>query len=244
MSASDIALAQRLADAAGEAIRPHFRALADTESKADASPVTMADREAEQAMRQILKAEVPHDGVIGEEFGERRRHVRPPMGARSDRRHRSFIVGRPIFGTLIALVDRGLPGAGHHRPADRPRTLAGRIGPADPVQRPAGPHPAPAADWKGRRSPPPGRIMFDDHDGEHFMALIETVADGQLAKGMVYGRRLLQLRPARLRPYRHRVRSGPQAPRFCRAGSRGRRCGRHDVRLERRSAPCRLRTAT
>ena len=67
---SEIALAHRLADAAGEAIRPHFRALADAGSKDDSTPVTIADREAEQAMRKILKAEVPQDGVIGEEFGQ------------------------------------------------------------------------------------------------------------------------------------------------------------------------------
>ena len=65
---NDIALAMRLADAAAEAIRPHFRTVA-AERKGDATPVTLADRAAEEAMRRILTAEVPRDTIIGEEFG-------------------------------------------------------------------------------------------------------------------------------------------------------------------------------
>ena len=66
----DIALAIRLADAAGNAIRPHFRSGLGAERKADASPVTEADRAAEEAMRRILKAEVGQDSIIGEELTE------------------------------------------------------------------------------------------------------------------------------------------------------------------------------
>ena len=62
----DIALAQRLADAAGAAIRPHFRTGLASEHKSDASPVTVADRAAEEAMRRILAAECPRDGIAGE----------------------------------------------------------------------------------------------------------------------------------------------------------------------------------
>jgi len=67
--AIEIALAHRLADAARDAIRPHFRQLVAAERKADLSPVTLADRGAEEAMRRILTAEVPQDGVHGEELG-------------------------------------------------------------------------------------------------------------------------------------------------------------------------------
>src|SRR5262245_11286226 len=106
---ADIALALRLADAAGEAIRPHFRTGVASERKGDATPVTMADRAAEQAMRRILKAEVPRDSVIGEEFGASagssgRSWVLDPIDGTT-----SFLVGRPIFGTLIALVIEGWP---------------------------------------------------------------------------------------------------------------------------------------
>ena len=64
----DIALALRLADAAAAAIKPYFRTVM-AERKGDDTPVTMADRAAEEAMRRILTAEVPRDTKIGEEFG-------------------------------------------------------------------------------------------------------------------------------------------------------------------------------
>ncbi|MFZ5748705.1 MAG: histidinol-phosphatase [Pseudomonadota bacterium] len=108
-SETDIALAERLADAAGAAIRPYFRAAHGLEAKEDASPVTLADRAAEDAMRRILIAERPMDGIVGEEFGMRegtsgRVWVLDPIDGT-----RAFISGRPIFGTLIALMDDGWP---------------------------------------------------------------------------------------------------------------------------------------
>jgi histidinol phosphatase-like enzyme (inositol monophosphatase family) len=106
---SDIALAHRLADAAGAVIRPLFRADFGLETKDDESPVTRADREAEAAMRRLIKAELPRDGIVGEEYGTEdgtsgRQWVLDPIDGT-----RSFIAGRPIFGTLIALLDGGWP---------------------------------------------------------------------------------------------------------------------------------------
>lgn len=106
---SDLALANRLADAAGEAIRPFFRAEFALENKADSSPVTEADRAAEQAMRAILGKERPDDGIIGEEYGviretASRQWVLDPIDGTQ-----SFIAGRPIFGTLIGLMRDGWP---------------------------------------------------------------------------------------------------------------------------------------
>ncbi len=106
---ADLDLAARLADVAGAAIRPRFRAEHGLEVKDDASPVTLADREAEAAMRRLLIAEVPMDGIHGEEYGIRegtsdRVWVLDPIDGT-----RSFIAGRPIFGTLIALVENGWP---------------------------------------------------------------------------------------------------------------------------------------
>ncbi|MET0268857.1 MAG: histidinol-phosphatase [Sphingomonas sp.] len=108
----DIALAHRLADAAGAAIRPFFRAAFTMEAKADASPVTQADRAAEAAIRAILETERPADGIIGEEYGVAREGadrvwVLDPIDGT-----RSFIAGRPIFGTLIALLEAGRPAIG------------------------------------------------------------------------------------------------------------------------------------
>jgi histidinol phosphatase-like enzyme (inositol monophosphatase family) len=109
VSQTDIDLALRLADAAGAAIRPRFRAEFGLETKEDASPVTLADKEAEAAMRRLLIAERPMDGILGEEEGERagtsgRQWVLDPIDGT-----RAFIAGRPIFGTLIALVEDGWP---------------------------------------------------------------------------------------------------------------------------------------
>lgn len=107
--ADDVAFAHRLADAAGEAIRPWFRARVEVETKGDASPVTVADRAAETAMRALIEAERPGDGIVGEEFGASnpgasRVWVLDPIDGT-----RSFIAGRPIFGTLVALLEEGQP---------------------------------------------------------------------------------------------------------------------------------------
>lgn len=104
-----ITIANRLADAAGAEIRPHFRTRFDIEAKGDASPVTIADRAAETAMRAILEAERPDEGIIGEEYGNVREGagrvwVLDPIDGT-----RSFVTGRAIFGTLIALLEDGVP---------------------------------------------------------------------------------------------------------------------------------------
>ncbi|MCR8526404.1 inositol monophosphatase family protein, partial [Escherichia coli] len=121
---------------AGEAIRPLFRAAYTQELKADRSPVTQADRAAEAAMRRLLDAEAPGDGVIGEEYGEKvgvtgRRWVLDPIDGT-----RSFTAGRAIFGTLVALLEGDWPVLGiidqaiqRERwlgVAGRPTTLNGR----------------------------------------------------------------------------------------------------------------------
>ena len=106
---ADIALAHALADAAGAAIRPLFRADFAQEVKADFSPVTQADQAAERAIRTLLAEHRPDDGVIGEEYGTDRGDagrvwVLDPIDGT-----RAFIAGRPIFGTLIALLEDGKP---------------------------------------------------------------------------------------------------------------------------------------
>jgi myo-inositol-1(or 4)-monophosphatase len=103
------AFAEALADAAGKVIRPYFRAFPDAEQKADASPVTRADREAEAVMRTMIRDAYPDHGLIGEEFGASNPGsalcwvIDPIDGTRA------FITGRPSFGTLIALLHDGRP---------------------------------------------------------------------------------------------------------------------------------------
>lgn len=106
---ADLALAGRLADAAGAAIRPYFRAEFGLEMKADATPVTLADRAAEAVIRAILEVERPADGIVGEEYGSIREGAARVWVLDPIDGTRSFVGGRPIFGTLIALVEDGVP---------------------------------------------------------------------------------------------------------------------------------------
>ncbi|MBZ0253162.1 MAG: histidinol-phosphatase [Candidatus Methylomirabilis sp.] len=98
-----------LARASGELIRGYYRRPIGVESKADASPVTEADREAERLMRAMIEKRYPDHGVLGEEFGSLRPEadrvwVLDPIDGT-----KSFIAGVPLFATLIALVERGEP---------------------------------------------------------------------------------------------------------------------------------------
>jgi myo-inositol-1(or 4)-monophosphatase len=94
---------------AGAVIRPYFRAKLETECKGDQSPVTIADRGAELAMRTVLEKHFPAHGILGEEFGLHNpnaayRWVLDPIDGT-----RAFITGRPVFGTLISLMHEGRP---------------------------------------------------------------------------------------------------------------------------------------
>jgi len=109
MTLADIELANRLADEAGSVIRPLFRGDWTAETKEDNSAVTEADRGAEAVMRKILEDERCDDGIIGEEYGRTnegagRQWVLDPIDGTQ-----SFVAGRPIFGTLIALMQDGWP---------------------------------------------------------------------------------------------------------------------------------------
>jgi histidinol phosphatase-like enzyme (inositol monophosphatase family) len=103
------ALAVRLVEASAAEIRPRFRQPIATERKVDISPVTEADRAAEQAMRSILKAERPEDGIVGEEYGNTEGTsgltwvIDPIDGTKA------FMTGRATFVTLLALLDGDKP---------------------------------------------------------------------------------------------------------------------------------------
>jgi myo-inositol-1(or 4)-monophosphatase len=104
-----IAAAEAAADVAGAVVRPFFRSGLASDLKVDHSPVTIADRAAEQAMRAVLAERFPDHGVLGEEFGldrpeSRLRWVLDPIDGT-----RAFITGRPTFGTLVALLDGDTP---------------------------------------------------------------------------------------------------------------------------------------
>ncbi len=104
-----IALANRLADAAGAVIRPYFRSGLEVIGKQDASPVTVADRESEAAMRAMIERDFPGHGILGEEHGAVRLDAEYVWVLDPIDGTKSFISGFPLFGTLIALLHRGRP---------------------------------------------------------------------------------------------------------------------------------------
>lgn len=98
-----------LANVAKEISCKYFRKIIDIELKTDESPVTIADREVESAIRKLISSKYPHHGIYGEEYGfsgEKNKFVwvvDPIDGTKS------FITGMPLFGTLIALLMDGHP---------------------------------------------------------------------------------------------------------------------------------------
>lgn len=179
---TDIALAQRLADAAGAAIRPFFRGDIGLEVKGDSSPVTLADRAAEEAMRRILTAEVPRDGIIGEEFGTTREGARRTWVLDPIDGTVSFAAGRPIFGTLIALLQDGFPILGVIDQPIAGERWVGAMGRPTTFNG-AEVRARPCRDLADAVLASTGPQYFDDHAAEHFMALAAKTAH----KRMVWG---------------------------------------------------------
>ena len=99
--------ANLLADEASKIINSYFRKKINIDNKEDESPVTIADKEAEIEMRNIIRAQCPDHGIIGEEGGsllEKAKFVwvlDPIDGTKN------YISGSYQFGTLISLLQNG-----------------------------------------------------------------------------------------------------------------------------------------
>ena len=104
-----IDLAQRLADVSGAIARRYFRTRVAVDDKDDSSPVTIADREAEAAMRDLIGRTFPAHGIIGEEHGNERAGASHVWVLDPIDGTKAFITGRPMFGALIALCRDGKP---------------------------------------------------------------------------------------------------------------------------------------
>lgn len=107
-----LGIARKAAELAGRVVMPLYESALTVELKADRTPVTAADRGAEEAIRAFLARECPAHGVLGEEFGEqpgdgRHRWILDPIDGT-----KSFIHHVPLFGTLIALERDGAPVVG------------------------------------------------------------------------------------------------------------------------------------
>lgn len=104
-----IDFAATLADSARPIVSQHFRSPLTIDRKSDDTPVTIADRDAESAMRTLIEERYPQHGIIGEEHGTLADDsefvwVLDPIDGT-----KAFIAGKPMFGTLIALVRGGVP---------------------------------------------------------------------------------------------------------------------------------------
>jgi histidinol phosphatase-like enzyme (inositol monophosphatase family) len=96
---------QELARRTGGIALRHFRSALTVEAKSDGSPVTIADRSAEQAAREWIMRRFPEDGILGEEYGghlpaAKRRWILDPIDGT-----KTFVRGVPLWGTLVAICE-------------------------------------------------------------------------------------------------------------------------------------------
>ena len=103
-----LGFATELTHEAGALTLRYFGGLVDSDAKGDGSPVTLADREAEQSLRNALLGAFPEDGFLGEEFGEKpgetgyRWIIDPIDGTRN------FVRRIPLWGTLVGALSIGV----------------------------------------------------------------------------------------------------------------------------------------
>lgn len=124
LSQEIINFAHHLADISQPIAQKYFRVNNGEVAKEDDSPVTKADREIEKVIRAEIEKKFPDHGIIGEEFGNKNIDadfvwILDPIDGTS-----SFIVGRPIFGTLIGLAYKNKPVLGiMNQPINRERWI-------------------------------------------------------------------------------------------------------------------------
>lgn len=105
MSESYLEAVVDLARIAGDFAMSHYGKTLTVDVKRDGSPVTVADRGAEERARAWIEKRFPEDGILGEEFGDvrpnaRRRWILDPIDGT-----KSFIRGVPLWGTLVAVTE-------------------------------------------------------------------------------------------------------------------------------------------
>lgn len=176
-----IQLASQLADEAREIIKKYYRTPFDIEQKGDDSPVTIADRAVEARIREILEDQCPDDGIFGEEFGIKNSKsgftwvIDPIDGTKS------FMMGRPTFGTLIALCEGDAPKLGVIDQAITDERWIGVSGEQTTLNgRPVKTRPCPALSEAIICSTTPS--MFDGME-----PYFERFYAGKMAHGLIWG---------------------------------------------------------
>lgn len=101
--------AERLADEASMIVRRYYRQRLPFDAKPDYSPVTAADQESEAAMRRMLERDFPQHGIVGEEYGPHNINAEYVWVIDPIDGTKAFVSGKPLFGTLVALLHHGLP---------------------------------------------------------------------------------------------------------------------------------------
>jgi histidinol-phosphatase len=158
---AELELAMDAALAAGRVTLRWFQAGPAVDLKADGSPVTSADRDAEETIRRMVRSRFPDDGIVGEEHDDEpgrsgRRWIIDPIDGT-----RSFVHGVPLFGVMVALEAEGDPVVGVlHFPALHETVAAAR---------------GSGCRWNGRRC---AVSQVDQLD----RALIVTSGDARLAR--------------------------------------------------------------
>lgn len=104
-----IELAEKLADLARPIIAKYFRSDIRIMEKKNLTPVTVADREVEAAIREVVQTEFPEHGILGEEFGSYNLDAKYVWVIDPIDGTKAFICGKPVFGTLIALCKDSRP---------------------------------------------------------------------------------------------------------------------------------------
>lgn len=132
-----IHFAQSLADVSGDIVRRSFRRPVEVSTKPDATPVTDVDREVEGTLRALIEEQYPHHGILGEEFPALRPDAEHVWVIDPIDGTKAFITGLPVFGTLIALVYRGVPILGIlDQPVSGERWVGGDASPTTLNDRP------------------------------------------------------------------------------------------------------------
>jgi len=109
MYSKELKLAEKLADTASIITMSYFRTQLKAATKGDQTPVTVADREAEQAMRSLIEETFPDHGILGEEFKDKNVDAKYVWALDPIDGTKSFITGTPLFGTLVSLLKDGFP---------------------------------------------------------------------------------------------------------------------------------------